>query len=87
MMMKTWIGPIEDTIVSLIAPEPPVQFLKMFEKQCDKATVGVAQIGKRFVMKFHHEIYLRVRELEQMKCSIFIRPDDQSLSMKRREFA
>jgi glycyl-tRNA synthetase len=83
MMMKTWIGPIEDDDnIAYLRPETAgaifVNYENVRETMRAKLPFGIAQIGKSFRNEISpRDFIFRVRELEQMEMQYFIRPDDQ----------
>ena len=94
MMMKTWVGPIEDdSSVAYLRPETAGSIFTNYENVREtmraKLPFGVAQIGKAFRNEISpRDFIFRVRELEQMEMQYFIRPDDQSKTYEDwRQFA
>lgn len=83
MMMKTWVGPIEDdSSVAYLRPETAGSIFTNYENVREtmraKLPFGVAQIGKAFRNEISpRDFIFRVRELEQMEMQYFIRPDAQ----------
>ena len=83
MMMKTWVGPIEDdSSVAYLRPETAGSIFTNYENVREtmraKLPFGVAQVGKAFRNEISpRDFIFRVRELEQMEMQYFIRPDDQ----------
>ncbi len=83
MMMKTWIGPVEDdSSVAYLRPETAGSIFTNYENVREtmraKLPFGVAQIGKAFRNEISpRDFIFRVRELEQMEMQYFIRPEDQ----------
>jgi glycyl-tRNA synthetase len=83
MMMKTWVGPIEDdSSVAYLRPETAGSIFTNYENVREtmraKLPFGIAQIGKAFRNEISpRDFVFRVRELEQMEMQYFIRPDDQ----------
>ncbi len=83
MMMKTWVGPIEDdSSIAYLRPETAGSIFTNYENVREtmraKLPFGVAQIGKAFRNEISpRDFIFRVRELEQMEMQYFIRPDDQ----------
>jgi len=83
MMMKTWVGPIEDdSSVAYLRPETAGSIFTNYENVREtmraKLPFGVAQIGKAFRNEISpRDFIFRVRELEQMEMQYFIRPADQ----------
>lgn len=94
MMMKTWIGPIEDdSSVAYLRPETAGSIFTNYENVREtmraKLPFGVAQIGKAFRNEISpRDFIFRVRELEQMEMQYFIYPKDQKSDYENwREFA
>jgi glycyl-tRNA synthetase len=83
MMMKTWVGPIEDdSSVAYLRPETAgsifVNFKSVIDSLHPKLPFGIAQIGKAFRNEIApRDFIFRVRELEQMEMQYFIKPDTQ----------
>ncbi len=83
MMMKTWVGPIEDdSSIAYLRPETAGSIFTNYENvrvtMRAKLPFGVAQIGKAFRNEISpRDFIFRVRELEQMEMQYFIRPGDQ----------
>ena len=83
MMMKTWVGPVEDdTSVAYLRPETAgsifVNFKNVLDSVHPKLPFGIAQIGKAFRNEISpRDFIFRVRELEQMEMQYFISPDMQ----------
>lgn len=83
MMMKTWIGPVEDNeSVAYLRPETAgsifTNFKNVQETMRAKLPFGIAQIGKAFRNEISpRDFIFRVRELEQMEMQYFIKPDLQ----------
>lgn len=83
MMMKTWVGPIEDdSSVAYLRPETAGPIFTNYENVREtmraKLPFGIAQIGKAFRNEISpRDFIFRVRELEQMEVQNFIRPADQ----------
>jgi len=83
MMMKTWVGPIEDeSSVAYMRPETAGPMFTNYENVREtmraKLPFGIAQVGKAFRNEISPRDFLfRTRELEQMEMQYFIRPDDQ----------
>jgi glycyl-tRNA synthetase len=82
LMMKTFLGPVEDAgAVTYLRPETAqgifVNFLNVLDTTRKKLPFGVAQIGK----SFRNEITpgnstFRTREFEQMEIEYFVNPED-----------
>ena len=94
MMMKTWVGPIEDdSSVAYLRPETAgsifTNYKNVQETMRAKLPFGVAQIGKAFRNEISpRDFIFRVRELEQMEMQYFIHPSTQTEVYERwREFA
>lgn len=83
MMMKTWVGPIEDdSAVAYLRPETAGSIFTNFKNVMDtihsKLPFGIAQIGKAFRNEIApRDFIFRVRELEQMEMQYFINPETQ----------
>ena len=84
MMMKTWVGPIEDdSSVAYLRPETAGPMFTNYENVREtmraKLPFGIAQIGKAFRNEISpRDFIFRVRELEQMEMQYFIKPDMQA---------
>jgi len=94
MMMKTWVGPIEDdSSVAYLRPETAGSIFTNYENVREtmraKLPFGVAQIGKAFRNEISpRDFIFRVRELEQMEMQYFIAPAEQEHIYETwREFA
>lgn len=94
MMMKTWVGPIEDdSSVAYLRPETAgpmfTNYQNVRETMRAKLPFGIAQIGKAFRNEISpRDFIFRVRELEQMEMQYFIRPEAQDATYQNwREFA
>jgi glycyl-tRNA synthetase len=94
MMMKTFIGPVEDTeSTAYLRPETAgsifTNYANVRETMRAKLPFGVAQTGKAFRNEISpRDFIFRVRELEQMEMQYFIRPAEQEKSYEAwREFA
>ncbi len=82
LMMKTWLGAVEDeSAVAYLRPETAqgifVNFLNILDTSRKKLPFGVAQIGK----SFRNEITpgnstFRTREFEQMEIEYFVKPEE-----------
>ena len=81
LMLKTFIGPVEDSSsIAYLRPETAKQFLlilKCFRYSRLKIPFGIAQIGKAFRMKLPRNFVFRTREFEQMEMEFFIKPGEQ----------
>lgn len=94
MMMKTFVGPIEDTeSTTYLRPETAGSIFTNYENVREtmraKLPFGVAQIGKAFRNEISpRDFIFRVRELEQMEMQYFIRPETQDKTYEEwRDFA
>src|SRR6266550_8128350 len=94
MMMKTWIGPVEDdSAVAYLRPETAGSIFTNYENVREttrgKIPFGIAQIGKAFRNEISpRDFIFRVRELEQMEMQYFIHPTMQNDQYERwRAFA
>lgn len=94
MMMKTWVGPIEDdSSVAYLRPETAGSIFTNYENVREtmraKLPFGIAQIGKAFRNEISpRDFIFRVRELEQMEMQYFIKPETQDKVYEQwREFA
>ena len=94
MMMKTFIGPLEDDDnLAYLRPETAGSIFTNYENIREsmraKLPFGVAQIGKAFRNEISpRDFIFRVRELEQAEMQYFIRPDSQEESYESwRKFA
>jgi glycyl-tRNA synthetase len=94
MMMKTYLGPVEDTeSTAYLRPETAGSIFTNYENVREtmraKLPFGVAQIGKAFRNEISpRDFIFRVRELEQMEMQYFITPAEQGKTYERwREFA
>lgn len=94
MMMKTWVGPIEDdSSVAYLRPETAgsifINYENVRETTRSKIPFGIAQVGKAFRNEISpRDFIFRVRELEQMEMQYFIHPDLQKDQYERwRQFA
>lgn len=94
MMMKTYIGPLEDAdSVAYLRPETAGPMFTNYENVREtmraKLPFGIAQIGKAFRNEISpRDFIFRVRELEQMEMQNFIRPDAQEKTYEEwRQFA
>lgn len=94
MMMKTWVGPSEDTsAVAYLRPETAgsifTNFHNVRETMRAKLPFGIAQIGKAFRNEISpRDFIFRVRELEQMEMQYFISPSIEEQSYESwRKFA
>lgn len=83
MMMKTWVGPIEDeSSVAYLRPETAGSIFTNYENVREtmraKIPFGIAQIGKAFRNEISpRDFIFRVRELEQMEMQYFINAKQQ----------
>lgn len=94
MMMKTYIGPLEDDdSIAYLRPETAGSIFTNYENVRDtmraKLPFGIAQIGKAFRNEISpRDFIFRVRELEQMEMQYFIRPEAQDTTYEEwRAFA
>ncbi|GAC1392542.1 MAG: glycine--tRNA ligase [Candidatus Saccharimonadales bacterium] len=89
MMMKTWIGPIEDDAsIAYLRPETAGSIFTNYENVREttrtKIPFGVGQIGKAFRNEISpRDFIFRVRELEQMEMQYFIHPNSQDEQYER----
>lgn len=83
MMMKTWLGPLEDdNSLAYLRPETAGSIFTNFENVREtmraKLPFGIAQIGKVFRNEISpRDFIFRVRELEQMEIQYFINKNIQ----------
>lgn len=83
MMMKTFIGPVEDTeSTAYLRPETAGSIFTNYENVREtmraKLPFGIAQIGKAFRNEISpRDFIFRVRELEQMEMQYFINPKEE----------
>jgi glycyl-tRNA synthetase len=88
-MMKTWVGPVEDTSsVAYLRPETAGSIFTNFKNVLDtmraKLPFGIAQIGKAFRNEIApRDFIFRVRELEQMEMQYFIRAEAETEAYER----
>lgn len=94
MMMKTWVGPVEDdSAVAYLRPETAGSIFTNYKNVMDsmhpKLPFGIAQIGKAFRNEIAPRDFLfRVREFEQMEMQYFITPGMQEKAYEEwRQFA
>jgi len=94
MMMKTWIGPVEDdSALAYLRPETAgsifTNFANVMDTMRPKIPFGIAQIGKAFRNEISpRDFIFRVRELEQMEMQYFIKPSMQKSAYEEfRQFA
>jgi glycyl-tRNA synthetase len=89
MMMKTWVGPIEDdSSVAYLRPETAGPIFTNYENVREtmraKLPFGIAQIGKAFRNEISpRDFIFRVRELEQMEMQYFINPNEQDAAYEK----
>ncbi|MFA5039323.1 MAG: glycine--tRNA ligase [Candidatus Omnitrophota bacterium] len=82
LMMKTFLGPVEDEgAVTYMRPETAqgifVNFLNVLDTTRKKLPFGVAQIGKSFRNEITPGNFtFRTREFEQMEIEYFVRPEE-----------
>jgi len=94
MMMKTWVGPVDDdSALAYLRPETAgsifTNFINVLDTMRPKVPFGIAQIGKAFRNEISpRDFIFRVRELEQMEMQYFIKPTmQQSAYQEFRDFA
>jgi len=81
LMLKTYIGPVEDaSAITYLRPETAqamfVQFKNVLEVSRKKLPFGIAQIGKAFRNEINPRNFtFRSREFEQMELEFFVKPD------------
>jgi glycyl-tRNA synthetase len=81
MMMKTWVGPVEDnSAIAYLRPETAgsifINFKNVIDSMHPKLPFGIAQIGKAFRNEIApRDFIFRVRELEQMEMQYFVSPE------------
>ncbi|MEA3295915.1 MAG: glycine--tRNA ligase [Patescibacteria group bacterium] len=84
LMMKTFIGPVEDKAnIAYLRPETCqgiyVNFLNVANSARMRIPFGIAQIGKAFRNEITPGNYIfRLREFEQMEAQFFINPSDKN---------
>lgn len=89
MMMKTWVGPVEDvSSVAYLRPETAGPMFTNFENVREttrsKLPFGIAQVGKAFRNEISpRDFIFRVRELEQMEMQYFINPKNQDAAYQQ----
>lgn len=82
MMLKTWLGPVQDDSATVyMRPETAqamfVDFKQVLETTRRRLPFGIAQIGKAFRNEITPGNFIfRQREFEQMEIEYFIRPED-----------
>jgi glycyl-tRNA synthetase len=82
LMLKTFLGPLEDTAnIAYLRPETAggifVNFKNVLETMRLKLPFGIAQIGKAFRNEITTENFIfRTREFEQLEVEYFIKPED-----------
>jgi len=82
LMMKTFVGPVEDeSSTTYLRPETCqgiyVNFLNVANSMRLKIPFGIAQIGKAFRNEINPKNFIfRTREFEQMEMEWFCRPDN-----------
>jgi glycyl-tRNA synthetase len=94
MMMKTWVGPVEDTTsLAYLRPETAgaifINFKNVVDSMHPKLPFGIAQIGKAFRNEIApRDFVFRSREFEQMEMQYFIVPTTKEEEYKKwRQFA
>lgn len=89
MMMKTWVGPIEnDSSIAYLRPETAGSIFTNYENVREttrsKIPFGIAQIGKAFRNEISpRDFIFRVREFEQAEMQYFIHPSMQEEQYQR----
>ncbi len=84
MMMKTYVGPVEDNEnVAYLRPETAGSIFTNFElvRETTRAKIpfGIAQIGKAFRNEISpRDFIFRTRELEQMEMQYFVDPKNET---------
>jgi glycyl-tRNA synthetase len=87
-LMKTFLGPVEDTSAqTYLRPETAqgifVNFKNIIDTQSMKLPFGVAQIGKAFRNEITPGNYIfRTREFEQMEIEYFFNPEKEKWEKK-----
>lgn len=82
LMLKTWLGPVEDTASAVyLRPETAggifVNYKNVLQSMRLKIPFGIGQIGKAFRNEITVENYIfRTREFEQMEIEYFIHPQN-----------
>ncbi len=82
LMLKTYLGPIEDASgLSYLRPETAqgmfVNFLNLLDSRHPKLPFGMAQIGKSFRNEITPGNFtFRTREFEQMEIEYFVKPEE-----------
>ena len=82
LMLKTFLGPVEDTASTVyMRPETAqgmfVNFLNVLSATRKKLPFGIAQIGKSFRNEITPGNFIfRTREFEQMEMEFFVRPGE-----------
>lgn len=82
MMMKTFLGPVEDTAaVTYLRPETAqgifVNYKNVLETTRKKLPFGIAQVGKAFRNEITPGNFIfRTREFEQMEMEFFVTPGE-----------
>jgi len=83
LMLKTFIGPVEDSSsIAYLRPETAqaifINFKNVLDTQRLKIPFGIAQIGKAFRNEITPGNFVfRTREFEQMEMEFFIKPGEQ----------
>ncbi len=84
ILMKTFIGPVEDTAATVYLRGETCQgifidFKQVLESTRQKVPFGIAQIGKSFRNEITPGNFtFRTREFEQMEMQFFVRNEDQA---------
>ncbi len=82
LMLKTYLGPVEDTAaITYLRPETAqgifVNFINVLNSRHRKLPFGLAQIGKAFRNEITPGNFtFRTREFEQMEIEYFVKPED-----------
>jgi glycyl-tRNA synthetase len=82
LMLKTFLGPLEDTAsVAYLRPETAggifVNFKNVLDTMRLRLPFGIAQIGKAFRNEITTENFIfRTREFEQFEIEYFVKPED-----------
>lgn len=82
LMLKTFLGPLEDTAsVAYLRPETAggifVNFKNVLDSMRLRLPFGIAQIGKAFRNEITTENFIfRTREFEQFEIEYFVKPED-----------
>jgi glycyl-tRNA synthetase len=85
LMMKTWVGPMEDSAsIAYLRPETAqgifVNFKNIYQSARKKPPFGIAQIGKSFRNEITPGNFIfRIREFEQAELEYFVPNDGRDL--------